>query len=194
MQRKGELCALSTHRCHLFPPNSLTEIYPATCGCTFTNGRLSSKGRDSRLHTVPRCKLVKRSRRNYLLSKPLTLLRTYVLYVARWEVIQEHWHWFRSQQHKKPVSYVHWPWASPCTRLFPRVYERSWPTYNTGFRLVTKNTKRPHSQKEVPSGALTRALLACCCRRNHWIRGVVVVDKLDNDVPDTGSTNIVQSS
>ena len=29
-QREAELCALSTHRCHLFPPNSLAEIASRT--------------------------------------------------------------------------------------------------------------------------------------------------------------------
>jgi len=57
-QREAELCALSTHQCHLFPPNSLAEIASHTHAwstgifcCTFTNGRLPTKGRDSRLHT-----------------------------------------------------------------------------------------------------------------------------------------------
>jgi len=57
-QREAELCALSTHRCHFFPPNSLAEIASHTrawstgiIGCPFTNGRLPTKARDSRLHT-----------------------------------------------------------------------------------------------------------------------------------------------
>jgi len=53
-QREAELCGLSTHQCHHFPENSLAEIAIQTQwidGGTLTNGRLPTKGRDSRLRT-----------------------------------------------------------------------------------------------------------------------------------------------